>query len=139
MSTPRAQKGTIKKEPTTSALLIFNYYSTTSKASLWGPQTGHTQSSGRSSQAVPGRMPFSGSPRAGADVFRVYYYFRVLRYEFSKFSKFSKATRTASITKAENVQFCPLMAFSTCSITSLGKRIHLLVVGGIEGILKFFI
>ena len=41
-------------------------YSSFSKASLSNPQTGQTKSSGRSSQAVPGSMPLSGSPRAGS-------------------------------------------------------------------------
>ena len=54
-------------------------------------------------------------------------------------SKFSKATLTASITNAVKVQLLPSIAFSTFSIISLGKRIHLLVVGGIDGILNFFI
>ena len=36
------------------------------KLSLPTPQTGHTQSSGISSKAVPGAMPPSGSPSAGS-------------------------------------------------------------------------
>ncbi len=51
-------------------------------------------------------------------------------------SIFSNAARTAAMTKAENVQSFPWMAVSTCSITSLGKRMVLFVVGGIDGILK---
>lgn len=54
-------------------------------------------------------------------------------------SKFSNATLTASITKAVKVQFFPSIAFSTSSITSFGKRMHLFVVGGIDGILNFLI
>ena len=46
----------------------------------------------------------------------------------------SKAARTAAITKAENVQFLFWIAFSTPSTTSLGKRIVLLIVGGVDGI-----
>ena len=34
--------------------------------SLPTPQSGHTQSSGRSAKAVPGSIPFSGSPTAGS-------------------------------------------------------------------------
>lgn len=41
------------------------------------------------------------------------------------------------MTKAENVQFLPWMAASTSSTTSDGKRMVLLVVGGVEGILNF--
>ena len=47
--------------------------------------------------------------------------------------------RTASTTKAEKVQSLPTMAFSTCSITSLGKRMDLFVVAGILGILNLLI
>ncbi len=43
-----------------------NYSSTTSKSSLPTPQTGQTQSSGISSNAVPGAMPLSGSPTSGS-------------------------------------------------------------------------
>jgi len=50
---------------------------------------------------------------------------------------FSKATRTASTTNAVKVHGVSLIAFSTFSITSFGKRIHLLVVGGTDGILNF--
>ena len=46
------------------------------------------------------------------------------------------ATRTASTTKAENVQFFPWMTSSTFCKTSVGKRMVLLVVGGVDGILK---
>ena len=35
-----------------------NYSSTTSNASLWGPQMGQTQSSGRSSHAVTGKLNY---------------------------------------------------------------------------------
>lgn len=49
----------------------------------------------------------------------------------------SKALRTAEITKAEKVQFLPFIASFTLAITSFGNRMVLLVVGGIEGILKF--
>lgn len=52
--------------------------------------------------------------------------------------RFSRATLTASTTNAEKVQFFPLIAASTWKIRSLGKRIDLLVVGGIDGILNFF-
>ena len=54
-------------------------------------------------------------------------------------SKLSRATLTASITKAEKVQFFPCIAFSTFSIISFGKRMHLFVVGGTDGILKSLI
>ncbi len=37
-----------------------------SNSALPAPHTGHTQSSGRSSKAVPGSMPLSGSPTAGS-------------------------------------------------------------------------
>lgn len=40
--------------------------STGLKSSLPTPQTGHTQSSGMSSNAVPGSMSESGSPTAGS-------------------------------------------------------------------------
>ncbi len=49
-------------------------------------------------------------------------------------SNSSKAARTAAITKAEKVQSFPRMASSTCSITSFGNRMVLLVVSGMEGI-----
>ena len=49
----------------------------------------------------------------------------------------SSAFLTAAITNAENVQSLPCMAFSTSSMMSLGKRMVLFVVGGIDGILKF--
>ena len=52
-------------------------------------------------------------------------------------SKFSRATLTASTTKAVKVQDLPDIAFSTSSITSLGKRMLLVVVGGTDGILNF--
>ena len=42
------------------------YQSTGEKSSLPAPQIGHTQSSGRSSNAVPGAIPLSGSPSAGS-------------------------------------------------------------------------
>ena len=48
-------------------------------------------------------------------------------------SKFSSAHRTASTTKAVKVQSLPWIWASTCSITSLGKRMLLLVVGGTAG------
>ena len=51
----------------------------------------------------------------------------------------SKAARTAAITKAEKVQFLPWIAFSTSSTTSLGKRIVLLIVGGVDGIWNLLI
>src|SRR5699024_10553048 len=54
----------------------------------------------------------------------------------SSSSRFSRATRTASTTKAEKVQSRPRMASSTASLMSLGKRMLLLVVGGILGILN---
>ena len=53
--------------------------------------------------------------------------------------KFSSATFTASITKALKVQEVPLIAISISSITSLGKRMHLFVLGGTDGILNFLI
>ena len=52
------------------------------------------------------------------------------------FFKSSRAARTAAITKAEKVQSLPLIAFSTPSTTSLGKRIVLFTVGGFSGILN---
>jgi hypothetical protein len=36
------------------------------KASFIAPHTGHIQSSGRSSNAVPGAIPLSGSPSSGS-------------------------------------------------------------------------
>lgn len=48
----------------------------------------------------------------------------------------SRAARTAEITKAEKVQFFPLIASSTSVTTSFGNLIVLFVVGGIDGILK---
>lgn len=51
--------------------------------------------------------------------------------------KFSNIIFTAAMTKAEKVQFFPWMAASTCSMTSFGKRMVLLVVLGMEGILNF--
>ena len=62
-----------------------------------------------------------------------------LYWSFSLLFRFSSATLTASITNAEKVQFLPCIAFSICSITSFGKRMHLLVVGGTEGILNSLI
>ena len=53
------------------------------------------------------------------------------RHGFSSSSKFSSIILTASTTKALKVQFFPRIAFSTSSITSIGKRIDLLAVGGI--------
>ena len=41
-------------------------YSTGEKSSFPTPQTGHTQSAGMSSKAVPGAIPLSGSPAAGS-------------------------------------------------------------------------
>ena len=46
----------------------------------------------------------------------------------------SRAIRTAAITKAEKVQFLLWIAFSTSSTTSLGNRMVLLIVGGVDGI-----
>ena len=43
-----------------------SYSSTGENSSLPTPQSGHTQSSGMSSKAVPGAMPPSGSPTAGS-------------------------------------------------------------------------
>lgn len=57
-------------------------------------------------------------------------------YREESFAISSNAARTAAITKAEKVHSLPLMAFSTASTTSLGKRMVLLVVGGVVGILK---
>ena len=54
---------------------------------------------------------------------------------YSSSSKFSSMILTASSTKALKVQFFPRIAFSTSSITSTRKRIDLLDVGGISGIL----
>ena len=56
---------------------------------------------------------------------------------YSSSWRFSRATRTASTTKAEKVQSLPRIAFSTCSTTSLGKRMLLFVVEGTLGILNF--
>ena len=42
----------------------FDYSSVNS--SLPNPHTGHTQSAGKSSKAVPGAIPLSGSPTAGS-------------------------------------------------------------------------
>ncbi len=55
---------------------------------------------------------------------------------FSVVSICSTADRTAAIIKAVNVQLVPAMTLSTFFTTSSGKRIVLLVVGGITGILK---
>ena len=49
--------------------LRIQYYASGSNWSLSAPQTGHTQSSGRSSNAVPAAMPFSGSPIAGSYIY----------------------------------------------------------------------
>lgn len=54
-------------------------------------------------------------------------------------SRFSNATRSASMTNAENVQSRPRIAFSTPAMTSFGIRMHLFVVGGMDGILNFLI
>lgn len=51
--------------------------------------------------------------------------------------RLSRATRTASTTKAENVQSLPRMVSSTSDITSTGKRMLLGSVAGILGILNF--
>ena len=37
-----------------------------SKSALEAPHSGHDQSAGKSSNAVPGAMPVSGSPSAGS-------------------------------------------------------------------------
>jgi len=42
--------------------LLKLYYSSFSKSSFEAPHTGHTQSSGNSSNGVPGAIPLSGSP-----------------------------------------------------------------------------
>ena len=47
-------------------LLIFSGNHALLNMSLPTPQTGHTQSSGRFSKAVPGAIPLSGSPTAGS-------------------------------------------------------------------------
>ena len=53
--------------PYTSAFRVVLTYSTTSSnKSFDTPHTGHVQSSGTSSQAVPGATLFSGSPTAGS-------------------------------------------------------------------------
>ena len=59
-----------------------------------------------------------------------------LSYLLFSVSTCSTAERTAAIIKAVNVQLVPLITLSTSSTTSTGKRIVLLVVGGITGILK---
>ena len=41
-------------------------YLTGEKCSFVTPHSGHVQSSGMSSKAVPGAMPLSGSPAAGS-------------------------------------------------------------------------
>ena len=46
----------------------------------------------------------------------------------------SRATRTASTTNAEKVQFVPLISSSTCSIRLFGNRMLLFVVDGNEGL-----
>ena len=51
-------------------------------------------------------------------------------------SRSSSAWRTAAMTNAEKLQSLPRMASSTCKITSLGKRMVLFVVGGMDGILN---
>ena len=43
------------------------------------------------------------------------------------------------MTNAEKVQLLPSIAFSISSMMSLGKRIVLLVVGGMDGTLNFLI
>ena len=48
------------------SVLSHNHSSTGLNSSLPTPQSGHTQSSGMSSKAVPGAMPLSGSPTAGS-------------------------------------------------------------------------
>jgi len=54
----------VNRFPGIAMILIF--HSTFSNMSLPALQSGHTQSSGRSSKTVPGAMPFSGSPCAGS-------------------------------------------------------------------------
>ena len=50
-----------------SVLISYEDYSSTGvKSDFSAPQSGHTQSSGRSSKAVPGAIPLSGSPAAGS-------------------------------------------------------------------------
>lgn len=51
--------------------------------------------------------------------------------------RLSRATRTASTTKAENVQSLPRIVSSTSDITSTGKRMLFGSVAGIFGILNF--
>jgi hypothetical protein len=55
-----------KEHPDRRAFFRFVRYSIAVNASFSMPQTGHTQSSGRSSNAVPGAMPLSGSPISGS-------------------------------------------------------------------------
>lgn len=52
-------------QPGTSTYKFFDY-SSFANSSLPTPQIGQTQSSGRSSNAVPGAIPLSGSPTAGS-------------------------------------------------------------------------
>jgi hypothetical protein len=49
-----------------SLLLSRINYSFLEKSSLPTPHSGHSQSAGTSSQAVPGSTPLSGSPSAGS-------------------------------------------------------------------------
>ena len=49
----------------------------------------------------------------------------------------SIAALRAAITNAEKVQSLFLIKFSTSKMISLGKRMVLLVVGGVDGILNF--
>lgn len=51
-------------------------------------------------------------------------------------SRSSNAARTAAITKAENVHSLPRIVFSTLFTISLGNRMVLLTVGGMDGILN---
>ena len=58
------------------------------------------------------------------------------RYAVVSSSRSSNAIRTAAMTNAEKVQSSPWMACSTASTTSEGKRMVLLTVGGVFGILN---
>ena len=63
------QKGRQKTLPAKAAASCspsWNLYSTGANSSFPTPHSGHTQSSGRSSKAVPGSIPLSGSPSSGS-------------------------------------------------------------------------
>ena len=94
---------------------------------------------GRTVGSGPDSVPRPACPSRLRRVF-CYSFFRFLFSSACASSfTFSIATLTASTTNAVKVQVVPVMIFSTSSITSFGKRMHLFVVGGTEGTLNFFI